>query len=395
MGNTYRESQGCACKGLPDVPDEKVNRCADQQKKSLVEFPLFNPAGSETITQEQYPEDDLPHWIEGFVDSPCGKIPRVFAALEFRDTMGSWKARWGINRMHFFILPGMYAVGRPGDTSPVFVSANYKMSFDRLRRALSGIDGWIMVLDTKGINVWCAAGKGTFGTDEIVRRLRAVKLDQIVTHRNIIIPQLGAPGVAAHEVLKRSGFRVIYGPVRAVDIKDFLRSGMEATPQMRTVQFNFRDRLVLTPIEIVNNLKPLVIMATAALILHMTGLLHVSRSIVYAFAGIFLVGCVAAPALLPFIPGRAFSVKGLFAGLVWTILVLAAKIYYRYYDGLLNTIALILVLPAISSYLTMNFTGASTYTSLSGVKREMKYAVPAMISCASAGTMLWIAGRFF
>lgn len=297
--------------------------------------------------------------------------------------------------MHFFILPGMYAVGRPGDTSPVFVSANYKMSFDRLRRALSGIDGWIMVLDTKGINVWCAAGKGTFGTDEIVRRLRAVKLDQIVTHRNIIIPQLGAPGVAAHEVLKRSGFRVIYGPVRAVDIKDFLRSGMKATPQMRTVQFNFRDRLVLTPIEIVNNLKPLVIMATAALILHMTGLLHVSRSIVYAFAGIFLVGCVAAPALLPFIPGRAFSVKGLFAGLVWTILVLAAKIYYRYYDGLLNTIALILVLPAISSYLTMNFTGASTYTSLSGVKREMKYAVPAMISCASAGTMLWIAGRFF
>ncbi|MHB8110033.1 MAG: mercury methylation corrinoid protein HgcA [Syntrophorhabdaceae bacterium] len=357
-------------------------------------FPIFNAVNREEITQEKYPQSGRPYWIEGFIDSPIGEIPRIKTRLEFQDRMGSWKARWGINRMHFIVLPGLYAVGRPCETSPVFVSANYKMSFDRLRSELKDLDAWIVVIDTKGINVWCAAGKGTFGTEEIVRRLEAVKLGQVVTHRSIIIPQLGAPGVAAHEVRKRSGFKVIFGPVRARDIKGFLEAGMKATAHMRTVEFTFLDRLVLTPIEIVNNLKPLILTAAAALILHMTGLLHISRFIVYSFAGIFAVGCVVAPALLPWIPGRAFSVKGFLAGLIWAAIALVFKIIFGRYDGFLNTLALFLVLPAISSYLMLNFTGASTYTSLSGVKREMKYAIPVMISCASAGIVLWIAGCF-
>ncbi len=101
-------------------------------------------------------------------------------------------------------------------TSPqVLVSANYKMSFDRLRQALSGLDLWILVIDTKGINVWCAAGKGTFGTEELVGRIAQVGLGDVVKGRGLILPQLGAPGVAANEVLKRTGFKVVYGPVRA------------------------------------------------------------------------------------------------------------------------------------------------------------------------------------
>ena len=77
--------------------------------------------------------------------------------------------------MDYRVEPGLYAVGSPTADSPVLVSANYKMSFDRLRSALPGVDAWILVLDTKGINVWCAAGKGTFGTDELVRRIEAAR----------------------------------------------------------------------------------------------------------------------------------------------------------------------------------------------------------------------------
>nr|NIO11254.1 carbon monoxide dehydrogenase [Deltaproteobacteria bacterium] len=76
-------------------------------------------------------------------------------------------ARWGIKRNQHLVEPGLYALGNPTKDSPVFVTANYTLSFDSLRSALVGIDGYIMVLDTKGINVWCAAGKGTFGTDEL------------------------------------------------------------------------------------------------------------------------------------------------------------------------------------------------------------------------------------
>jgi len=108
-----------------------------------------------------------------------------------KDLAGRWKARWGIGRMNYTIEPGLYAVGNPESSSPVFISANYKMSFDYLRKDLNSVDGWILVLDTKGINVWCAAGKGTFGTDELVNRIAIVRLGDIVRHRELIVPQLG------------------------------------------------------------------------------------------------------------------------------------------------------------------------------------------------------------
>lgn len=103
------------------------------------------------------------------------------------------------------------------------------------------------------------AGKGTFGTNELLERLARVKLSQVVSHRTIIIPQLGAPGVSAHEVQRHSGFKVVYGPIRAEDIRQFLNSGMKAIPEMRTVKFTLYNRLVLTPMELVGSLKALLI----------------------------------------------------------------------------------------------------------------------------------------
>ena len=129
-------------------------------------------------------------------------MPQVSSSLVWADRWGTIKARWGINRMHYTIEPGLYALGKPNGQSPVFVTANYKMSFDRLREALPGRDAWILVLDTKGINVWCAAGKGTFGTTELVSRIESSGLKQVVSHRELILPQLSGPGVAAHEVKK-------------------------------------------------------------------------------------------------------------------------------------------------------------------------------------------------
>ena len=136
-------------------------------------------------------------------------------------------------RNRYAVAPGLYATGRPGPHSAVLVTANYKFSFDHLRRALHGIDAWVLVLDTGGVNVWCAAGKGTFGTGELVRRIEAVGLERVVQHRHVIVPQLGAPGVAAHEVQRATRFRVHFGPVRASDIPAYLDAGLEATPEMR------------------------------------------------------------------------------------------------------------------------------------------------------------------
>ena len=166
--------------------------------------------------------------------------------------------------MSYTVDPGLYAAGNPSPESPVLVTANYKLSFDMLRRELPGIDAWILVLDTKGINVWCAAGKGTFGTGELVRRVKAVKLESVVSHRRLVLPQLGAPGIQAHVVKQESGFAVDFGPVRAADLPAYLRAGRKATPEMRAVRFGWRDRLELTPMEFAAGPAPLPLAAAGA-----------------------------------------------------------------------------------------------------------------------------------
>jgi acetyl-CoA decarbonylase/synthase complex subunit gamma len=57
-------------------------------------------------------------------------------------------------------------------------------------------------------------------------------------------------------------------------------------------------------------------------------------------------------------------------------------------------LGLMLLIVAIASFITMNFLGSTTYTSLSGVRREMRIAVPGQAIAAVAGLTLWIAGRF-
>ena len=142
-----------------------------------------------------------------------------------RDRLGTVKVRWGVGRMRYAVAPGLYAVGRPGANAPVLVTANYKLTFDVLRRAIAGLDAWILALDTKGVNVWCAAGKGTFGTAELAHRVEASRLDSVVRHRRLVVPQLGAPSVAAHEVTRRVGFDVVWGPVMAENLPSFLAAG--------------------------------------------------------------------------------------------------------------------------------------------------------------------------
>jgi len=216
--------------------------------------------------------------------------------------------------MDYKVEPGLYAVGKPDNHSPVFVSANYKLTFDVLRSNLDGLDGWLLILDTKGINVWCAAGKGTFGTDELLRRIETSELAAYVSHKRLVLPQLGATGVSAHEVTRRSGFNIHYGPVRAEDIKAYINAGYKAEREMRTVAFTLWDRLVLTPVELVPALKKALPFFGVMLSANRFAAKPFDETDFAANAGAILSGAVLTPALLPYIPGRAFAWKGWLLG---------------------------------------------------------------------------------
>jgi hypothetical protein len=253
-------------------------------------------------------------------------------------------------------------------------------------------------LDTKGINVWCAAGKGNFGTAELIHRIKETALSELIVHKKIIVPQLGAVGISAHEVKKHSGFTVLYGPVRAKDIKDFIAAGYKTDKKMRKVNFTFVDRLKLIPVELTN--AKYLMLGAIALFFILTGLYKRGISFeqikssglqnaLIVFVG-FISGAVFGPLLLPLIPFRSFSLKGAVVGL------LAALVLY-FGNCLVGSpiviVSWFLLLPAISSYLVMNFTGSSTYTSLAGVKKEMRIAVPMQIILLIAGLVLFIISK--
>lgn len=329
-------------------------------------------------------------WILGEMETPAGTIPRIGTRLTLRDKIGALKVRFAIGRMNYSIPPGLYAIGHPTPESPVFVTANYKLSFDFLRRALSGIDSWVLILDTKGINVWCAAGKGTFGTAEIVNRVTRTNLEQVVAHRKLILPQLGAPGVSATEVAKQCGFQVIYGTVRAEDLPAFVAANFTATAEMRKVNFTLRDRIAVIPVEFIIWFKPALGLALLAALAD--GISRVGFNVVAALRafGVVFVGWLAGgtlvPTLLPWLPGRAFSIKGLWVGIVTWLVLFTGSL--RTARPTLDVIGWGILLTAVVSFMALNFTGASTYTSMSGVKKEMKRAMPLQLAAMVGGLIL-------
>lgn len=324
-------------------------------------------------------------------------FPTVSTRLSAADRLGRFRVRWAIGRKRYRVEPGLYRVGAPDSESPVLVTANYKLTFDVLRAELGGIDAWLLVLDTRGVNVWCAAGKGTFGTEELVRRVEATRLPEVVSHRKLIVPQLGGPGIAAHEVRRLSGFRVVYGPVRARDIKEFLASRMRATDEMRSVSFDLKERAELVGVEVVGALKWLLPILLLLLLLRggdWTGKGLAAGAVELAPILMGLVaGTVLVPLLLPWIPWRSFSVKGAIVG----VLVVGATLLLTADSrSALESVQLLLLGTGLASFFAMQFTGATTFTSPSGVEWEMRRALPfqvgSVLAALGLGLLRWSLG---
>jgi len=312
-------------------------------------------------------------------------ITRINSRLSLFDRLGAMMVRLSFNRSDYAVEPGLYALNNPTPDSPVFVSANYKLSFDIVRSSLLGFGAWILVLDTKGVNVWCAAGRGTFGTVELVNRIKLTELDKVVGHRKVIVPQLGATGIAAHEVASLSGFQVVYGPVRAEDLPAFIHDNFKVSGEMRQVRFNLKDRLTLVPVEVVHYSKYLFLLLFFFLLLSCFFKVDPWLAVINLVVA-YLCGTVLGPALLPAIPGRSFAMKGALLGLAGIIFTVSRL-------ALFDQLAWLLLMSTISSYLLMNFTGSSTYTSPSGVQKEMRLAVPLQIAGLALGIILYIAAR--
>lgn len=308
--------------------------------------------------------------------------------LTWKDRWGGIKVRFGIGRREYTTPPGLYRVGEPNAMSPVFVSANYKLSFDYLRSHLKGIHAWILVLDTRGINVWCAAGGGLFSTEELIQRIQESDLSGIVQHRTLILPQLSAPGISAHQVTRATGFKVQYGPVDVKDIGQYLKNGGIATPEMRRVRFPIKSRLVLVPMEFVQALKffPFLLFGTWLLFCfqHRAVLFSIPKEFYLCVAAI-LAGSVFFQILLPLFPFRSFILNGWILGMI----ILSSTGILIGIKGW-PLLSFLFLLSPLTAYLAFQFTGATPFTSLSGVEKEFKYGIPPLLVSVAIGIIVQI-----
>jgi hypothetical protein len=325
------------------------------------------------------------------ITSPAN-IMSTDSIITARNRRDHFLARWSWRRMKHLVEPGLYALGKPTADSPVFVTANYSLSFDALRSSLREINAFILVLDTQGVNVWCAAGKGTFGTEELINRITKSHLKDIVRRRTLILPQLGAPGVAAHEVKKQTGFKVEYGPVRARDLPEYLRDH-KTTPEMRQVRFTLADRLPLIPVDLVGTLPVMLVLAVALYFLP-DGIWESLGAVTAILAGIVLF-----PILLPWLPAHDFSAKGFILGAVAALALFLVKVLVSETDiftwrQLGNVLGYLLVWSPVTAFLSLNFTGASTYTSRTGVRREINKYIRVMAGSLIAGIIITITLMF-
>jgi hypothetical protein len=307
------------------------------------------------------------------------KIHATDSHLAWRNRWDHILARWSFDREGHRVAPGLYSLGSPTPDSPVLVTANYSLSFDAVRTALPGRSAYILVLETFGVNVWCAAGKGTFGTDELIRRIQTVELGSVVRHHRVSLPQLGAPGVDAAAVRQATGFRAEFGPVRANDLPAYLESG-KVTSEMRRVQFRLWDRMVLIPVEVMAVIVPLLILA----------LLRLGDFLAAGLAGLVLF-----PILFPFLPTPNFSTKGYLLGALtaapFALVSLGGSLGTASLGSIGMATAQMLVLPPITAFAALNFTGSTPYPSRTGVKREMGRYIRPMAIFFAIGLILYIA----
>lgn len=346
-----------------------------------------------------YGDHHIAHLIEGYSSVGGKKVAVLSRKITAKDLVGEIKVRCGIGRYKYFYPTGLYLIGEAKADLPVLVTSNFKLTLDKLRSQLK-LDGyWLLVLDTKGINVWCAAGKGTFGTEELIYQLTKWQVKSNLHTNSVIVPQLGASRLSPHIVKKLTGISIDYGPIRAEDLDKYLKNKKVADESMRQVHFPWKDRLVLTPLELIINFK-YILMAYPILVgwhYFTTGytmslvipLIQLSPLIILNF-----LGSVLFPLMLPFLPTRGFSTKGIILSLPVSMLILANSSMFHLGNNILSLFSWFLVYLIFTGFITLNFTGSTTFTSFSGVEFEVKLFRKIAIAIASISILSGIGGYF-
>jgi acetyl-CoA decarbonylase/synthase complex subunit gamma len=289
-------------------------------------------------------------------------LPLRIGLVDYAKALVAWVLSF---RRTYAVAPGLYYTGDHYDPeAPLLVTANYHLTVFLVTRRVRAANARLLVIDTDGINVWCAAGKGRFGNHEITRQLDRYPRDLLSTRPRLrlILPKFGMSGVDLR-ALRQQGLRPIVGPLYAKDLPAYL-----ASPPLKNRQLTALSALLAAAVSLLA--------------------LPLGAPVQLGMIGVIAALATAYPLLFPLIPGRRFAVKGLLLGLLASAVLLAVS--WIRDESLLSVLFVVPFTLAAGILIGLEFTGNSAVSNYSRVKREIVVFLP-----IGALLLLFSTGAFF
>jgi hypothetical protein len=305
------------------------------------------------------------NWIDG------SKQPRPlhFTWMDYLKALVCWCNAF---KRTYAIEPGLYYTGKRYDhETPLLVTSNYFLTVFLVTRRIRGFNARLLVIDTDGINVWCAAGEGKFSNPEILKQLNRYDRKLLTDgHRlTLILPKLGFAGVNLGR-LRKAGVRPIIGPIYAKDLPTYLSQPPYKNCDEDRVLFNLQSRLFTWLPGLVQ-----VLTYSFAIVLAFWGIeqiwgLPVPMGII-VLSGVL---ATAYPILFPWIPGQRFAVKGLWLAALTSLGICALTAAGEL--SLANLPMTLLFTFGTAIFFGLSYTGNSAVSNFSRVRKEIARFLP-------------------
>ncbi len=120
------------------------------------------------------------------------------------------------------VEPGLKPIGNPNETSPVFVTSNFALTYYLVSGDIEAgkIDSYLLVADSEGISVESAVAGRKLTAKEVAEAVKESGLEKMVKHRTLIIPGMAAR--LSGEIEDKTGWKVMVGPRDSSGIPKFI-----------------------------------------------------------------------------------------------------------------------------------------------------------------------------
>lgn len=121
------------------------------------------------------------------------------------------------------VEPKLYKFGSPDKNSPIMVTTNFSLTYYTVAPEIEagGHSAYLLVTDSEGMSVLTAWAAEKFTPEIIADTMKKTGLENIVSHKKIIIP--GYVAVLSGKLEEVSGWQVLVGPKEASGIPKYLK----------------------------------------------------------------------------------------------------------------------------------------------------------------------------